>query len=134
MWGNGAAWGLPPLDGARHLERKRNFLRTTDVEALERYLPTILARISEAIGDREGLRVVGDRFVFASEVLFDGLGDEDGLCESGEACTLDPNLGAHQGEAGDGIVDEVIGFELAPPVRNAPPRVEDVHLDARVGL
>ena len=70
----------------------------------------------------------------ASEVLFDGLGDEDGLCESGEACTLDPNLGAHQGEAGDGIVDEVIGFELAPPVRNAPPRVEDVHLDARVGL
>jgi len=36
--------------------------------------------------------------VNASELLFDGTGDDDALCESGEACVYSPNFGAYQGE------------------------------------
>ncbi len=34
----------------------------------------------------------------AFEIILDGLGDEDGLCESNEACLYGPNFGAYQGE------------------------------------
>jgi hypothetical protein len=34
----------------------------------------------------------------AFEILGDGLGDDDGLCESSEACIYSPNFGAYQGE------------------------------------
>jgi len=34
----------------------------------------------------------------AVEVMLDELGDDDGLCESNEACIYSPNLGAYQGE------------------------------------
>jgi hypothetical protein len=34
----------------------------------------------------------------ASEIMEDGVGDDDGLCESGEDCVYSPNLGAYQGE------------------------------------
>jgi hypothetical protein len=29
--------------------------------------------------------------------MLDGVGDDDGLCESGEACLYTPNFGAYQG-------------------------------------
>ena len=39
-----------------------------------------------------------DRFLRdATELLDDGLGDDDGLCESAEACLHMPNIGAYQG-------------------------------------
>jgi hypothetical protein len=34
----------------------------------------------------------------AWEILHDGVGDEDGLCESNEDCLYTPNIGAYQGE------------------------------------
>lgn len=34
----------------------------------------------------------------AFETVLDGVGDEDGLCESGESCIYSPNRGAYQGE------------------------------------
>ena len=34
----------------------------------------------------------------AVEVVMDEIGDDDGLCESGETCTYSPNQGAYQGE------------------------------------
>ncbi|MCU0888033.1 MAG: OmpA family protein [Rubritepida sp.] len=40
------------------------------VEELQRYRSEFFGRLREALGDRPELRVVGDRFVFASEVLF----------------------------------------------------------------
>jgi hypothetical protein len=67
----------------------------------------------------------------ASELMGDGIGDEDGLCESGESCLLDLNIGAWQGDEGDGITDEYLGFDLIPRSRRDPPAVEDVDLDAR---
>ena len=35
----------------------------------------------------------------ATEILFDPLGDDDGLCETGEACIYSPNFGFYQGES-----------------------------------
>ncbi len=34
----------------------------------------------------------------ATEIFFDGQGNDDGLCQSGEACVYSPNVGAYQGE------------------------------------
>jgi len=34
----------------------------------------------------------------AREIIFDRVGDDDGLCEAAEACLYSPNLGAYQGE------------------------------------
>jgi chemotaxis protein MotB len=49
------------------------------VEELEQYRSEFFGRLRQALGDRPDLRVVGDRFVFQSELLF----------ESGSA-SLDP--------------------------------------------
>ena len=40
------------------------------VEALERYRSEFFGKLREVLGDRPDIRVVGDRFVFQSEVLF----------------------------------------------------------------
>ena len=34
----------------------------------------------------------------AHEILDDGLGDDDTLCESNESCIYNPNFGSYQGE------------------------------------
>ena len=39
-------------------------------EDLERYRSEFFGRLRDVLGDQEGVRVVGDRFVFSSEVLF----------------------------------------------------------------
>ncbi len=38
---------------------------------LERYRSDFFGKLREVIGDREGVRIVGDRFLFSSEVLFE---------------------------------------------------------------
>jgi hypothetical protein len=47
--------------------------------------------------------------VHASEIVLDGVGDDDGLCESGEQCIFAPNIGYYQGE-GD-LHDEPCQFQ-----------------------
>jgi hypothetical protein len=52
-------------------------------------------------GDRAltDMQTIANTFlVNALEVLGDALGDENGLCESGEACVYSPSFGAWQGE------------------------------------
>lgn len=48
--------------------------------------------------------------VNAIELMADGLGDDDGLCESDEACTFSPNFGAYQGH-GDPLDRGTCTFE-----------------------
>lgn len=53
----------------------------------------------------------------AMEIIFDDIGDDDGLCESNEACIYTPNYGSYQGEGdykkngeclfNDGIVSNI---------------------------
>ena len=49
-------------------ERKR---LEAEAKNLENYRSEFFGRVREILGDREGVRIVGDRFVFSSEVLFD---------------------------------------------------------------
>jgi len=52
------------------LGRRLNLALATKVRELARYRSEFLGRLREALGDRADVRVVGDRFVFQSEVLF----------------------------------------------------------------
>src|SRR5579883_1124029 len=52
------------------LGRRLNMALASKVEELARYRSEFFGRLREILGDRQDIRVVGDRFVFQSEVLF----------------------------------------------------------------
>jgi len=53
------------------LGRRLNRALADKVEELARYRSEFFGRLREVLGDRQDIRIVGDRFVFQSEVLFD---------------------------------------------------------------
>jgi chemotaxis protein MotB len=53
------------------LGRRLNLALASKVEELARYRSEFFGRLRQILGDRPDIRVVGDRFVFQSEVLFD---------------------------------------------------------------
>jgi chemotaxis protein MotB len=53
------------------LGSRLNVALAQKVQELSRYRSDFFGRLREILGDRPGVRVVGDRFVFQSEVLFD---------------------------------------------------------------
>ncbi len=53
------------------LGRRLNQALASKVEELARYRSEFFGRLSQILGNRPDIRVVGDRFVFQSEVLFD---------------------------------------------------------------
>src|SRR6185437_12747139 len=52
------------------LGRRLNLALASKVEELSRYRSEFFGRLRQVLGDRPDIRVVGDRFVFQSEVLF----------------------------------------------------------------
>jgi len=52
------------------LGRRLNRALASKVEELTRYRSEFFGRLREVLGERSGIRIVGDRFVFQSEVLF----------------------------------------------------------------
>jgi chemotaxis protein MotB len=52
------------------LGRRLNLALATKLQELARYRSEFFGRLREIIGDRPDIRIVGDRFVFQSEVLF----------------------------------------------------------------
>ncbi len=65
------------------LGRRLNLALAAKVEELARYRSEFFGRLREVLGDRRDIRIVGDRFVFQSEVLF-----ESGSAELGAAGKL----------------------------------------------
>ncbi|MFZ5792274.1 MAG: peptidoglycan -binding protein [Pseudomonadota bacterium] len=53
------------------LGKRLNVALAGKVEELARYRSEFFGRLREVLGDRPDVRIVGDRFVFQSEVLFD---------------------------------------------------------------
>ena len=53
------------------LEEAERIRLEEEARQLARYRSEFFGEIREILGDREGVRIVGDRFVFSSEVLFD---------------------------------------------------------------
>ena len=51
-------------------QRRRAELEAAERQRLENYQSEFFGRLREVLGDREGVQIVGDRFVFSSEVLF----------------------------------------------------------------
>ncbi len=60
------------------LGRKLNLALATKVQELARYRSEFFGRLRKVLGNRPGIRVVGDRFVFQSEVLFESASAELG--------------------------------------------------------
>jgi chemotaxis protein MotB len=52
------------------LGKRLNSALATKVQELSRYRSEFFGRLREVLGNQQGIRVVGDRFVFQSEVLF----------------------------------------------------------------
>jgi len=52
-------------------QRARADLEAAEARRLERYRSDFFGRLREVLEGRDGVRIVGDRFVFSSEVLFD---------------------------------------------------------------
>jgi chemotaxis protein MotB len=73
------------------LGRRLNLALASKVQELARYRSEFFGRLREIIGDRADIRIVGDRFVFQSEVLF-----TPGSAELGEPAKaqLDPVIAA----------------------------------------
>ncbi|MBL0374618.1 peptidoglycan -binding protein [Rhizobium sp. KVB221] len=65
------------------LGRRLNVALAQRVQELNRYRSDFFGRLREILSDRENIRIVGDRFVFQSEVLFPSGGAE--LNEAGKA-------------------------------------------------
>jgi chemotaxis protein MotB len=53
------------------LGRRLNTALASKVQELARYRSEFFGRLREILGDREDIQIVGDRFVFQSEVFFD---------------------------------------------------------------
>src|SRR5436190_2081365 len=73
------------------LGRRLNLALASKVQELARYRSEFFGRLREIIGDRRDIQIVGDRFVFQSEVLF-----APGNAELGEPAKtqLDPVIAA----------------------------------------
>ncbi len=73
------------------LEAERARLLEAEAEDLERYRSEFFGQLRDLLGNREGVQIVGDRFVFSSEVLFD-LGSADlateGTAQIGEVAGI----------------------------------------------
>jgi chemotaxis protein MotB len=70
-----------------NLGERLNAALASKVQELQRYRSEFFGRLRAVLGDREGIRVEGDRFVFQSEVLF-GVGSAT-LGEAGRADLAD---------------------------------------------
>ena len=60
------------------LGKRLNLALARRVQELNRYRSEFFGRLRAALGDRPDIRIVGDRFVFQSEVLFDSASAELG--------------------------------------------------------
>ncbi|MCJ8138715.1 peptidoglycan -binding protein [Falsirhodobacter halotolerans] len=52
------------------IEEAERIRLASEAEQLERYRSEFFGKLRDILADREGVRIVGDRFVFSSEVLF----------------------------------------------------------------
>ncbi len=64
------------------LGSRLNVALAQKIQELNRYRSDFFGRLREILGSREGIRVVGDRFIFQSEVLFDA--GQAGVAEGGK--------------------------------------------------
>jgi chemotaxis protein MotB len=70
------------------LGKRLNVALAQRVQELNRYRSDFFGRLREILSDRENIRIVGDRFVFQSEVLFPSGGNELNVAGKAEMAKL----------------------------------------------
>ena len=71
-----------------NLGKRLNAALASKVQELSRYRSEFFGRLRDVLGRQQGLRIVGDRFVFQSEVLFDKGSDYIGPSGQSQLTTL----------------------------------------------
>ncbi len=74
------------------LGKRLNAALASKVEELARYRSEFFGRLREVLGDREDVQIVGDRFVFQSEVLFETASAEIGAPGKAQLATFAETL------------------------------------------
>ena len=72
-------------------------------QELERYRSEFFGQLREVLANREGVQIVGDRFVFSSEVLFESASAELALAGQNQI----GNVAAILMEVADQIPEEI---------------------------
>lgn len=85
------------------LGRRLNVALAQRVQELARYRSDFFGRLREILGDRPDIRIVGDRFVFQSEVLFSTGSDEISSAGANELNALAKALIELEGEIPEDI-------------------------------
>lgn len=75
----------------------RNAASTASAVESHRWGATRVDECQSLGGDWDGASCTSTYLLWARELMADGVGNENGLCESGEACVFAPNVGAYQG-------------------------------------
>jgi chemotaxis protein MotB len=103
-----------------NLGNRLNAALATKVAELQRYRSEFFGRLREVLGDRQDIRVVGDRFVFQSEVLFGSGSAELGEDGKEQLAKLGETLTTISAEIPDDIdwVMRVDGHTDKVPIRN----------------
>ena len=106
----------------RVLEEEERKRLEEEAAELQRYRSEFFGRLRDVLGVQEGVRIVGDRFVFSSEVLFEPARAE--LAEEGEAELAKVveilRTVADEIPAGIDWVLQVDGHTDNVPIRNSP--------------
>ena len=103
-------------DRIKDLGSRLNAALARQVQELQRYRSDFFGRLREALKDRRDIRVVGDRFVFQSEVLF----------PSGQATMTPEGL-----QAIDQLASAIVDLERQIPAEIDWALQVDGHTDAR---
>ena len=103
-----------------NLGQRLNAALATKVAELQRYRSEFFGRLREVLGDRQDIRVVGDRFVFQSEVLFTSGSADLGEDGQEQLAKLGDTLKTISAEIPDDIdwVMRVDGHTDKVPIRN----------------
>ena len=103
-----------------NLGARLNVALASKVQELAKYRSEFFGRLREALGDRPEIRIVGDRFIFQSEVLFTTASDEIGLGGQAQMRKLAVTLAEIAGEIPPDIdwVLQVEGHTDSRPIRS----------------
>jgi len=98
-----------------------NAALATKVQELSRYRSEFFGRLREVLGQTKGVQIVGDRFVFQSEVLFDQGSAEFGIGAESQLQSLASTLRELQGKIPEDIdwVLRVDGHTDSVPISTA---------------
>ena len=106
---------------SKRLQAEKEALEA-EKEDLEKYRSDFFGRLRDVLGAQEGVRIVGDRFVFSSEVLFEPAEarlEETGKAEIAKVVTILQSVADDIPEGIDWVL-QVDGHTDDVPIRNSP--------------